>query len=150
MIYCRTKPLKLGLETCQKWMHELGFEVVVKKKGTFVDGHERSEYRNLQNGFFNSSNAPTDKTKQALPSNIEPTRPDLLEKTVILFHDETTFTANSPHTPTTCVHIFGLTYPTVYISHQSNIKIHFSLQIKPLDLGRITYETSKEFSAIAE
>ena len=24
----------------RKWKHELGFEVVLKKKGTFVDGHE--------------------------------------------------------------------------------------------------------------
>ena len=31
------------METCRKWMHELGFSVVVKKKGTFVDGHERPD-----------------------------------------------------------------------------------------------------------
>ena len=36
-------PRKLGVETCRKWMHELGFEVVAKRKGTFVDGHERPD-----------------------------------------------------------------------------------------------------------
>ncbi len=41
-------PRKVAVETTRKWMHELGFEVVTKKKGTFVDGHEREdvvEYR---------------------------------------------------------------------------------------------------------
>ena len=39
---------KIGVETSRKWMHQLGFSVVNKKKGTFVDGHERDdvvEYR---------------------------------------------------------------------------------------------------------
>ena len=36
-------PRKVSVQTARKWMHELGFEVVVKKKGTFVDGHERSD-----------------------------------------------------------------------------------------------------------
>ena len=41
-------PRKISVETARKWMHELGFEVVTKKKGTFVNGHERDdvvEYR---------------------------------------------------------------------------------------------------------
>lgn len=96
-------PRKLCVETCRKWMHELGFSVVVKKKGTFVDGHERPdvvEYRNkflrkmVGLGFLDESNAPTDEAKQALPKDIEPPRPELKEKTVVLFHDETTFQAN--------------------------------------------------------
>ena len=96
-------PRKLGVETCRKWMHELGFEVVVKKKATFVDGHERSdvvEYRKsfLRKmaglGFLNPNNALTDDAKKALPGDIETPCPKLIEKTVILFHDETTFTAN--------------------------------------------------------
>ena len=39
---------KILLETARKWMLELGFNVVRKKKGTYVDGHERDdvvEYR---------------------------------------------------------------------------------------------------------
>lgn len=38
-------PRKVSIETARKWLHELGFN---KKKGTFVDGHERDdvvEYR---------------------------------------------------------------------------------------------------------
>lgn len=44
-------------------------------------------------GFLNSRNAPTDDAKKALPSDIKP-RPEVMDKTVILFHDETTFQAN--------------------------------------------------------
>lgn len=37
-------PRKVFLETARKRLHELGFQVLDKKKGTFVDGHERDEY----------------------------------------------------------------------------------------------------------
>ena len=96
-------PRKLGVETCRKWMHELGFEVVAKRKGTFVDGHERPdvvEYRNkflrkmVGLGFLNGDNAPTEDAKKVLPDDIEPPRPEVMDKTVIIFHDETTFQAN--------------------------------------------------------
>ena len=33
-------PRKVSVETSRKWMVELGFNVVRKKKGTYVDGHE--------------------------------------------------------------------------------------------------------------
>ena len=36
-------PRKISPETGRKWMHELGFNVVSKKKVTFVDGHERED-----------------------------------------------------------------------------------------------------------
>lgn len=83
-------------------MHELGFEVVTKKKGTFVDGHERDnvvEYRRkflgrmVSLGFLNSDNAPTDDAKKALPTDI--TSPsNVIDETVFLFHNETTCQAN--------------------------------------------------------
>ncbi len=47
MIFSPMRPWDL-VETTRKSVHELGFEVVTKKKGTFVDGHEREdvvEYR---------------------------------------------------------------------------------------------------------
>ena len=59
-------PRKISVETSRKWMHELGFEVVTKKKGTFVDGHERDDvvehrrkfFRQMVSmGFLNSDNA---------------------------------------------------------------------------------------------
>ena len=60
-------PRNTSIETGRKWMHELGFEVLSKKKGTFVDGHERNdvvEYRTkflcrmVSLGFLNPNNAP--------------------------------------------------------------------------------------------
>jgi hypothetical protein len=75
---------------------------VFKKKGTFVDGHERDnvvEYRKkflgqmVSLGFLNSDNAPTDDAKKALPTDIiSPS--NIIDKTVFLFHEETTFQAN--------------------------------------------------------
>ena len=96
-------PRKIGIETAQKWMHELGFEIVAKKKGTFVDGHERSdvvEYRQkflrkmVGLGFLNVNNAPTEEAKNALPSDLESPPPEVIDKTVVIFHDESTFQAN--------------------------------------------------------
>ena len=93
-------PRKISVETARKWMHELGFEVVTKKKGTFVDGHEREdvvEYRKTflrkmtALGFLNEGNAPTEEARKALPTDLDPPRPEVLSKTVFIFHDETTF-----------------------------------------------------------
>jgi len=80
-------PQKIAVETARKWMHVLGFEVVTKKKGTFVDGHEHEDvmeyhktflWRMVSLGFLNASNAPTDKAKKALPA--EPTLIHLNQK----------------------------------------------------------------------
>ena len=96
-------PRKISPETGRKWMHELGFDVVSKKKGTFVDGHEREDVvayrtkflrRMVSLGFLNPDNAPTDEAKNALPSDLSPPSAEVIEKTVVLFHDETTFQAN--------------------------------------------------------
>ena len=45
-------------------------------------------------GFLNESNAPTEEAKQALPSDIRSPLPEVAEKTVIMFHDESTFQSN--------------------------------------------------------
>lgn len=72
-------------------------------KETYVHGHERDnvvQYRQkfLQRmvslGFLNANNAPTDEAKAALPTDIHCPAEDVLNKTVLLFHDETTFQAN--------------------------------------------------------
>ena len=44
--------------------------------------------------FLNPDNAPTDEAKNALPSDLGPPPAEVIEKTVVLFHDETTFQAN--------------------------------------------------------
>ena len=96
-------PRKVSVQTARKWMHELGFIVLDAKKGTFVDGHERNdvvEYRKtflrrmVTLGFLNPANAPTDEAKCALPGDLECPPQTVLEKTVVFFHDESTFQCN--------------------------------------------------------
>ena len=96
-------PRKVSCETARKWLHELGFSVIDAKKGTYVDGHEREdvvEYRGqflrkmIGLGFLNRDNAPTPEAKLALPEDLETPRSDVLAKTIVLFHDESTFQAN--------------------------------------------------------
>ena len=45
-------------------------------------------------GFFNESNAPTETAKQSLPADLQCPPKEMLDKTVIFFHDESTFQAN--------------------------------------------------------
>ena len=96
-------PRSIALETGRKWMHELGFEIVHAKKGTFVDGHEREDvvaYRMvflrkmIALGFLNASNAPTEEARNALPEDLESPSQAVIDKTVIFFHDESTFQCN--------------------------------------------------------
>ena len=96
-------PRKISCETARKWLHELGFSVVDAKKGTYVDGHERSdvvEYRTqflrkmVALGFLNRDNAPTLEAKLALPEDLDTPRAEVLAKTIVLCHDESTFQAN--------------------------------------------------------
>ena len=60
-----------------------------KRKGTFVDGHEREDVvayrtkflrRMVSLGFLNPDNAPTDKAKNAIPSNLGPPPAEVIEK----------------------------------------------------------------------
>ena len=45
-------------------------------------------------GFLNEDNAPTERAKQSLPSDLHCPSKEVLDKTVIFFHDESTFQAN--------------------------------------------------------
>ena len=96
-------PRRISVETARQWMHRLGFEVVWKKKGTYVDGHERPdvvEYRTkflrrmVGLVFLNPENAPTEEAKNALPVDLHSPPREIIDKTVVLFHDESTFQAN--------------------------------------------------------
>lgn len=77
----------------------MGFEVLTPRKGIFIDGHERPDvtYRQeflrkmVKIGFLHFTNAPTEETQKALPDDIDPPTLDRRSKTVIFFHDETTF-----------------------------------------------------------
>ena len=84
-------------------MHEMGFVVQTAKKGSYVDGHERDdvvEYRKkflrrmVALGFLNQSNAPTEEAKAALPTDLVSPSPEIIDKTVIFYHDESTFQSN--------------------------------------------------------
>ena len=49
-------------------------------------------------GFLNSNDAPSKEAKAALPADINTLSSDVIDKTVVLFHDETTFQANEDQT----------------------------------------------------
>ena len=106
---------KNSCETARKWLHELefmmpklGFCVIDAKKGTYVDGHVRSdvvEYcaqflkKMVALGFFNRENAPTPEAKLALPEDLDTPRVEVLAKTIVLFQDESTFRWPGIHLP---------------------------------------------------
>ena len=96
-------PRRVSVETSRKWLHEMGFEVVTARKGIFVDGHERPDViesrknflrKMVKIGFLHFTSAPTDEARQALPEDIDPPILERREKTVVFFHDETTFQSN--------------------------------------------------------
>ena len=100
-------PRQISIETARRWLHQLGFEYLSPKKGSFVDGHERDdvvEYRKnfwrrmVTLGFLCRGNAPTSTAAESLPKDLEEPSPQLTAKTVIFFHDETTFQANDDQT----------------------------------------------------
>ena len=73
-------PRRLSIATALHWLHNLGFQVMKKKKGTYVDGHERKDvidYRQkflrkmVANGFLNKNNMPMPSIESAFPSDIE-------------------------------------------------------------------------------
>ena len=96
-------PRKIGLETARKWLHHLGFEVLTAKKGIFIDGHERDDVvesrklflrKMVKLGFLHFTNAPTEDAVKALPADINSLTKERHSKTVVFFHDKSTFTAN--------------------------------------------------------
>ena len=93
-------PRKTSVETAQQWMHELGFEVLSASKGAYYDGRERDDvvkYREgflknmIEEGFLHPDQAPT---PEAFPCDVPLPSSEVREKTVIIFHDESTFSAN--------------------------------------------------------
>ena len=100
-------PRRISVETARKWLHEMGFEVLTARKGVFVDGHERSDViesrtkflrKMVKLGFLHFTNAPTEQAGRAIPEDIEPLIFERREKTVVFFHDETTFQSNEDQT----------------------------------------------------
>ena len=74
-----------------------------RKEHTYCDGHERSdvvEYRSkflrkmIGLGFLNKNNVPTPEAAASLPTDLECPSDDQVSKTVVIFHDESTFQSN--------------------------------------------------------
>ena len=95
-------PRSVSVETARKWLHELGFEVLDKKKGIYIDGHERDVVQHRQRflrqlvagGFLAAEFAPSLEAKSAFPTDIDQPSPERREKNIFIFHDESTFNAN--------------------------------------------------------
>ncbi|XP_065904950.1 uncharacterized protein [Dysidea avara] len=90
-------PANVSLSTACRWLHKLGFQPSITKKGVYIDGHERKdvvEYRALylrRLEILSSTHAPpplcTDEVSEPF---IGPQRRHL----GLLFHDESTYHSN--------------------------------------------------------
>ena len=69
-------PRRVSVETARKWLHELGFEILQRSKGVFIDGHERPDVVEsrvkflttmTECGFLRPDNAPTEEAAKTLP-----------------------------------------------------------------------------------
>ena len=85
----------------------MGFEVLSADKGMFFDGHEREDVikerdqfltKMVECGFLHPSDAPTPEAATAFPASVPLPLSDVREKTVVIFHDESTFHANEDQT----------------------------------------------------
>ena len=96
-------PREISVQTARLWLHELGFEVLDKKKGVYIDGHERDDVvmhrqkflrQLIVGGFLTPELAPSDEAKEAFPTDIDPPTLPRRQKNIFIFHDESTFNAN--------------------------------------------------------
>ena len=96
-------PRHVSVQTARKWLHELGFQVLDKKKGIYIDGHERPDVvqhrwcflrQLVAGGFLTKEDAPSDEAKEAFPTDIEQPPAERCKKNIFIFHDESTFNAN--------------------------------------------------------
>ena len=93
-------PRKVSVETARRWLHELGFEPLCSGKGMFFDGHEREDVvlargvflnKMAEIGFLHPDLAPTPEAARAFPVSIPLPSTERREKTVVFFHDESTY-----------------------------------------------------------
>ena len=100
-------PRSISCETGRRWLHSMGFFVKKSSKGIYVDGHERPDvvdsrktfiYRMVELGFLHSSNAPNENAAACLPPVTSSVTENDITKTIIWFHDESTFNANEDQT----------------------------------------------------
>lgn len=100
-------PRKIGVDTARLWLHHLGFEVLSARKGAYFDGHEgadvvqaRKSFLNdmIEVGFLHPEHAPNEEAQRAFPKDIPLASNETRSKTVLIFHDESTFNANDDQT----------------------------------------------------
>ena len=95
-------PRSISIQTARIWMHELGFSVIDKKKGIYIDGHERPDVvsyrkkflRKMICGMLTPVHAPTDEAREFFPEDIEPPSAEQVAKNIIIYHDKSIFNAN--------------------------------------------------------
>jgi hypothetical protein len=91
--------------TAKRWMHELGYRWTFQPGGQYVDGHERLDVVNYrQNVFLPAMNEiefkirawknGTDEEFKPWPHDVDDGPRPFQDRTVIWFHDESTFYAN--------------------------------------------------------
>jgi hypothetical protein len=98
-------PRSVSIETSRKWLHFLGFSMKGHKKGTYVDGHERSDVVEYRQKFLRkmfSSGFLKKKIKLCYlqlkrKCHLTLSRHQLTSSRK-LFHDESTFKANEGQT----------------------------------------------------
>ena len=95
-------PRRICLEIACKWLHELGFHVLDKKKGIYIDGHEHDDViqhrktflrQMISSGFLLKDHAPNDEAKEAFSCDLESPTLERQAKNIFIFH-ESTFNAN--------------------------------------------------------
>lgn len=98
-----TLPRCISVETARRWLHELGFTIMNRKKGIYFDGHQRDVFAYWKR-FLRKMVAIGFQDRQCtncrkLPSDdIEPVTPDRRTKNIAIFHDESTFNASDYQT----------------------------------------------------
>ena len=95
-------PRQISVETAQKWLPKMGFEVLTARKGLFIDGHERLDVMESRETFSRKMvklvfllfvNAPTELVRQLLREDFDPPIRER-EGKKLLFDNETTFQSN--------------------------------------------------------
>jgi hypothetical protein len=95
-------PESVCLETARNWMHYLGYKPELKKKGFYVDGHEREDVVRHRQEYVPRMLGYQDRMRQfdevtmepLIPLHVPLLLPDGQKELVWLYHDESTFYAN--------------------------------------------------------
>ena len=82
---------RISFSTALHWVHNLGFDVIKKKKGTLLQ-------KMVANGFLTKKNTPTPEADAALLADLVNPSKEQIEKNIIIFNDESTFQSNDDKT----------------------------------------------------